>query len=277
VTLGISDIGEELVAKLANDGADLVGGYDIAIEILGGVGEVGIEELGAAGAGEAVALVDPIAGFHARAGRSNAGADLVDVEIDVHAIGYGVGVGVGGHDVLVEEAQGVLGGRSGQTDEEGVEILEDLTPKVVDGAVTLVGDDEVEGFDGDGGVVLDGVGGFAELGEGGGGGFLITRVVVGFAFEDGVEALDGGDGDAADGIDGVGGEKLDVVDFGELAAIAGNGELLELVEGLAAEGAAVDQEENAASVSGRWKAKTGRLRASGSRRSVKRVSIPVDW
>ena len=112
--------------------------------------------------------------------------------------------------------------------------------------MTLIGDDEVEGFDGDGGVVLDGVGRFAELGEGGGGGFLVAGVVVGFAFEDGIEALDGGDGDAADGIDGVGGEQLDVVDFGELAAVAGDGELLEFVEGLAAESAAVDQEENAA-------------------------------
>jgi hypothetical protein len=33
----------------------------------------------------------------------------------------------------------------------------------------------------------------------------------------------------------------------------------------------------AARVSGRWKPKTGRLRASGSRRFVKRVSTPVHW
>jgi hypothetical protein len=38
---------------------------------------------------------------------------------------------------------------------------------------------------------------------------------------------------------------LDVVNLGELAAIARNGELLELVEGLAAQSAAVDQEEDA--------------------------------
>jgi hypothetical protein len=72
--------------------------------------------------------------------------------------------------------------------------------------VALVGDDEVEGFDGDGAVVLDGVGRFAELRERSGGGFLIARVVVRFAFQDGIEALDGGDGDAADWIDGVRGE-----------------------------------------------------------------------
>jgi hypothetical protein len=69
--------------------------------------------------------------------------------------------------------------------------------------VAFVGDDEVEGFDGDGGVVLDGIGRFAELRQGGGGGFLIAGVVVRFALEDGIEALDGGDGDAADGIDGI--------------------------------------------------------------------------
>ena len=112
--------------------------------------------------------------------------------------------------------------------------------------MALVGDHEVESLDGDGGVVFDGVGCFAEAGEGGGGGFFVAGVVIGVAFQDGIEALDGGDGDAADGIDSVGGKKLDVIDLGKLAAIAGDGELLEFVEGLAAEGAAIHQEEDAA-------------------------------
>jgi len=48
------DVGEELVAKLADEGADLVRGRPRRDEVLGGVGEVGIEEFGTAGAGEAV-------------------------------------------------------------------------------------------------------------------------------------------------------------------------------------------------------------------------------
>ena len=39
----------------------------------------------------------------------------------------------------------------------GVEVFQHLSPEVVDGAVALVGDDDVEGLDGDGRVVLDGL------------------------------------------------------------------------------------------------------------------------
>jgi hypothetical protein len=75
---------------------------------------------------------------------------------------------------------------------------------------------------------------------------LVGLVVeVGISGELGVEALDGGDGDLADGIDAAGAEHLDVVEVGELAAVVGGGELLEFVDGLAAEVAAVDEEEDA--------------------------------
>ena len=48
-----------------------------------------------------------------------------------------------------------LRGRGGEADEEGIEVFEHLPPEIVDGAVAFVGDDEVEGLDGDGGVVGD--------------------------------------------------------------------------------------------------------------------------
>ena len=67
-------------------------------------------------------------------------------------------MGVLHDEVLVEEAEGLLGGRGGEADEGGVEVFQHLAPEVVDGAVALVGDDEVEGLDGDGGVVGDGLG-----------------------------------------------------------------------------------------------------------------------
>lgn len=76
---------------------------------------------------------------------------------------------------------------------------------------------------------------------------MLVGLVVegGVSGELGVEALDGGDGDLADGIDAAGAEHLDVVEVGELAAVVGSGELLEFVDGLAAEVAAVDEEEDA--------------------------------
>ena len=71
---------------------------------------------------------------------------------------------------------------------------------------------------------------------------LVVELVV---HELGVEALDGGDGDLADGIDAAGAEHLDVVEVSEFAAVVGADVLLEFVDGLAAEVAAVDEEEDA--------------------------------
>ena len=59
------------------------------------------------------------------------------------------------HDeVLPEEAKGLLRRGGGEADQRGVEVLQDLPPEVVDGAVAFVGHDDVEGLDGYGGVVL---------------------------------------------------------------------------------------------------------------------------
>src|SRR5206468_5366934 len=62
----------------------------------------------------------------------------------------------------------------------------------------------------------------------------------------GVKALDGGDADAADAVELRGLQVLDVVKLGELAAVVGRDELLEFFQGLVAEIAAVDEEEDAA-------------------------------
>src|SRR3954447_3675195 len=63
--------------------------------------------------------------------------------------------------------------------------------------------------------------------------------------QDGVEALDGGDADAADLVQLRGLQVLDVVKLGELAAVVARDELLEFFQGLLAEVAAVDEEQNA--------------------------------
>lgn len=76
---------------------------------------------------------------------------------------------------------------------------------------------------------------------------MLVGLVVegGVAGELGVKALDGRDGDLADGIDAARSKHLDVVEVRKFAAVVGGGELLEFVNGRAAEVAVVDEEEDA--------------------------------
>ena len=67
-----------------------------------------------------------------------------------------------------------------------------------------------------------------------------------YAFEHGVEALNGADADLGHRIDAAGLQVLHVVKLGEQASIVGSAEGLELFEGLAAEVAAIYQEQHAA-------------------------------
>ena len=148
------DLGEQLVAEGAHQGADLVQGDHVAVELVGVVGEVLVQLLPAHLAGELVAQVHVVAGFHLAARLGDLRANAVDVVVDVDAVGHRLLVAVLHHQVLVEEAEGLLAGRGGEADQVGVEVLQHLPPEVVDGAVRLVGDDDVEGLDGDLGVVI---------------------------------------------------------------------------------------------------------------------------
>ena len=152
------DFGEELVAEGADDGADLVRGDHVAVELVGVVAEVVVELFPALLAGVALLNLHRVAGLHLGAGLGDLGADAVDVVVDVDAVGHGHFVVVFHHQVLVEEAEGLLAGRGGEADEGGVEILQHLRPEVVDGAVAFVGDDDVEALDRDTGVVFDRLG-----------------------------------------------------------------------------------------------------------------------
>ena len=101
--------------------------------------------------------------------------------------------------------------------------------------MALVGDDEVELLDGDGGIVGNVAGaGDAERG----GDFRAGEIVRAFreflAAQDRVEALDGANGDAADVVDVRRGEVLDVVEFGEQAVRVRRAVAMELVAGLLA-------------------------------------------
>jgi len=137
------------------DGADLGGVDHGAVELVGGVGEVFVEELLAGGAGEFVAFGDEVAFVDGGAVFGDLGFDAVDVVTDVDFVEDGAFVAVVHDEVLVEVGDGLFGGGGGEADEVGVEVFEDLAPEVVDGAVTFVDDDDVKGFGGDGGVVGD--------------------------------------------------------------------------------------------------------------------------
>ena len=173
------------------------------------------------------------------------GADAVDVVVDVDAVGHGLLVVVFHHQVLVEEAEGLLGGRGGEADEGGVEVLQHLRPEVVDGAVAFVGDDDVEALDGDARVVFDGLGLLEQPSRGLIDGASSSSSGQLSALEHGVHALDGADADPRGGVERVARQALDDVLLGELVVVVGRDVLLEFLQRLLAEVAAVDQEQHA--------------------------------
>ncbi len=151
------------------------------------------------------------------------------------------------HDqVLLEEADGLLRGRGGEADQEGVEVFHHLSPERVDRAVALVDEHHVEGLDGhvrvvgDRHVLADHPLQAEERA-------LLQLRQVGddlLPSEDRVEPLDRADDDPGDGIDLVGLEVLDVVELGEFPAVVRRRVLLELLERLPAQVGAVHEEEH---------------------------------
>jgi hypothetical protein len=84
----------------------------------------------------------------------------------------------------------------------GIDVFQHLRPEVVDGPVAFVGDDDVEGLDGDGRIVVNRVWLFEEPFETGDGGFFV--LVRQFPpLQHGIHALDGADADARSGIESV--------------------------------------------------------------------------
>ena len=124
------------------DGTDLGLHHDGAVEVFGGVGEVFVEAFPAHPAGVFIAPVHIPALFNRAALFGDLCFDAIDFVADIDAIGDGALVVVFHHEVLVEEPDGLLRRRGCEADEEGVEVFEHLPPEAVDGAVTLVGDDE---------------------------------------------------------------------------------------------------------------------------------------
>ena len=110
-------LGEDLVAEGFQHRANLVGRNHVAVEVVGVVGEDFVELFPADLAGLAIAFVHPETGFNLRARLGDGGFDAVDVAAHVHAVGHGFLVVVFHHEVLLEEAEGLLGWRGGEADE----------------------------------------------------------------------------------------------------------------------------------------------------------------
>ena len=111
--------------------------------------------------------------------------------------------------------------------------------------MAFVGDDDVEGFNRNGRIVVDGLRLFEEPFEAGDGGFFVlVRQLP--PLEHGIHALDGADADARGGIECIACQPLDDELFGELEVVVRRDVLLEFLERLVAKVAAVYQKEHAA-------------------------------
>ena len=138
-------LSEELLLERAEHHADLVLGHHVPIELLGRVLDRFVHLLPANRSLHPVAVAGVLAGLDLRAALGDRGLDDVDGEVHVDPIGDRQLVAVLHHEVLAEEAKGLLGWGGCQTDEMRIEILEDLPPCPVDRAVTLINDDHIEG------------------------------------------------------------------------------------------------------------------------------------
>lgn len=240
--------GEHAVAVGLQHGADLVGIDHGAIEFPGRVFQIGVELFITDLAGALVAHGDleaGLVGLDPAALLGDAGADAVDLVADVDAVGHRALVGVFGHQVLVEEAQRVFGRRGGEADDGRVEVFQHLAPQTVDGTVAFVGDDEVEGLDGDVRVVAERqrlavlARPLLEAGA-----FLVLLGQLPAA-QQGVQTLDGGDDHLGVRVDARTVQVLDDVGVGEAVGGARRVEVLEFLERLVAEVVAVHQKQDA--------------------------------
>ena len=235
------DLGEQSVAERLQHGADLIGGGDGAVELAGGVVEILVQRLVPLGSGAPVDLRHDGAGLDRRTLLADLRPDPVDVEVDVDVVRHRLRVGVLGDEVLLEEPEGLLARRGGQTDDVGVEVLQHPAPLAVDRAVRLVHDDQVERLGRDVRVVGDRhwlVGHPA----------VQVRVVgiAGLLVAQRLEhPLDRRDRDAGRVRHRSAPDPVDVVQLGELPAVVGRLVILELGHRLLGQVVAVDQEQDA--------------------------------
>ena len=239
------DFGEQFVLEGSGDSANLVRRDYVAVELIGIIFEIVAELFPSRSAGLAVALLHIETSVYLGAGLRDCGADAIHIVVDVDAVGHGLLVRVFHHQVLTKEPEGLLVRRGRQADEVGIEIFEHLRPQIVDGPVTFIGDDDVEGLDGDGRIVVDGLGLFEESFKPDYGGFLVLFCEFS-SLEHGVQALNGADADAGGHVELIAGKPLNDEFFRELKVVIERDVLLEFFERLVAEVATVHQKQHTA-------------------------------
>ena len=254
---GLRDLGParenvhgQAIAEGANDEPDLVLGDDVSIKFLGGVGQVVVQLLVADTASLAFAVRDDDAGlgFEGRSLLADLRLNAVEVKPDVDAVSDRVVVAVLHDEVVVEETNGVFRRRCREADEEGVEVFEDLPPEVVDRAVALVGHNDVEGLDGNLGVVRNGHRFLEERRTGLEGRLLFVALIeLLVTLQHRVEPLDCRNADATHRVDGVRAKMLNVELLGEAVAAVGALVLLKLGVRLLTEVLSIHKEEDSAS------------------------------
>jgi hypothetical protein len=150
----------------------------------------------------------------------------------VHAVHHGALVAVFHHQILVEEAEGLLGRRGREADEVGIEVLQHLLPHIINGAVALVNHHEVVGLERHGRVVSHLAGPLRHLAHLKARPLLVARIELRLTPQHRVQPLNGRNRDLAHRIQLVRGQVLHVVQLCKLAAIVRRHVLLKLLQGL---------------------------------------------
>ena len=229
----------QLVAQGTDHGADLIRVHHRAVQFLGTVCSVLVLNLPALAARQALAFFDR-ARPDLPAVLRPIGFDDVHLVADVDAVGDGLLMGILADHVLPEESVGAFVGRGGQADQGGVEVFQHLAPQVVDRAMALVDDDEVEELGRQSGTVdhRRRLSRLHQLGRVD----LLGRGVHLLALEDRVHALDGADADLAVAGHERRGEPLHVIQLDEFPVVVARHVGHELLLRLLAQVAGVHQE-----------------------------------
>src|SRR5262245_44206112 len=165
------------------------------------------------------------------------------VIVDVNAVSDRPLVIVLHHQILIEKAEGLFGWSSGETDEMGIEVFQYLAPEVVNGTVTLVGDDDIESVDWDCRVVFYRRRFFEQRFQ------TLDRSLVGFliqllSLEHRIEALNRADANARASVERVRGQTLDDIFLVEFIVVVGRHILLKLRQRLFPQVASINHKQN---------------------------------
>ena len=185
---------EQVVPERSDHGTDLAGIHNIPIQLCRGIDQVLVHLFPALGAGQAVPILDLLL-EDCRTVFRNIGLNEEDVLTDIDTINNGLLARILADHVLVEKGKGTLVRRSGQADDEGVEILQHLVPNVIDRPMAFIDDDAVEKLRGIL-FVIDDL--FCGLCVGSGlleEGFFLCGFIHFLALQDGVHPLNGADAD----------------------------------------------------------------------------------